>query len=285
MRERISTICAIAAFLSLAISACAHRSAGRFVVHELESEAEGRTLAYGVYLPPPGSWDGTDPLPLVILLHGAGDDERSADRRCVVDALDEAVLSGDVPPFILVAPRGELGFWTNWADGSHRFRDWVLDEVVPDVRARLPIEEGSLHLVGVSMGGGGGLQMWLAERERFSSATILSAPILDADEARRFLGRFIPEWRVSDIFGDEDDPRADPYAALVSEEDLAGSPLVFGAARRDRVPIVGSNERFHEHLEGRGVPHAYLSFRGRHGWKAWARALPVALGLQLDASD
>src|SRR5690606_24215274 len=130
---------------------------------DLASEVEGRKLAYGVYLPPRSRWDGEERLPLVVLLHGARDDETSADRRRVVEALDEAIEEGTLPPFVMVTPRGELGFWVNWEDGSHRYRDWVLDEVVPDARARYPLRAESLHLVGVSMGGGGGLQMWLRE--------------------------------------------------------------------------------------------------------------------------
>jgi enterochelin esterase-like enzyme len=271
------------------VGAC-HRPYGRFVYHDLASEAEGRTLSYGVYLPPRSRWDGRSELPLVVLLHGARDDETSADRRRVVETLDHAIGEGSLPPFIMVTPRGELGFWVNWEDGSHRFRDWVLDEVVPDVRSRYPLLPENLHLVGVSMGGGGGLQMWLSEPSRFDSATILSAPILNEEETKEFLARFVSEEIFERIFGTgEEGPAVDPYEALSSPRDLGGSRLVFGAATRDHRGILGSNERFHEHLERAQVPHHFFVFKGRHGWKAWAGAFPKALRLQLgadqDASD
>src|SRR5690606_4758703 len=105
-----------------------------------------------------------------------------------------------------------------------------------------------------------------------------------------FLSRFLDDETFARIFGvPNGDLGIDPYSSLRSPDDLEGSSLVFGAARRERPPILESNERFHEHLKEAGVPHPFLTFRGRHGWKAWSRGLPEALRLQLrgpqDASN
>jgi enterochelin esterase-like enzyme len=257
--------------LGLATASCRPAPTGRFDHAQLHSAAEGRAMRYGVLLPP--GWDGVSPLPIVVLLHGAGDDETSADREAVVSALDEAVRRGDVPPFILVTPDGDFGFWMNWYDGSHRYRDLVLEEVVPAVRATYPTVEGraGLHLMGVSMGGGGGLQMWLHDPTRFASATIISAPILDEEETRRFLRRFMPKRAMQRVFGPPGSGvGVDPYVALRSPEALGGSVLIFGAAERDRGGILASNRRFHAHLEAHGVPHHFAVFPGRHDWSAWA---------------
>jgi enterochelin esterase-like enzyme len=268
--------------LVVAGTACSG-STGRFTYADVHSEAEGRKLRYGVYLPP--GWDGARPLPIVVLLHGAGDDATSADRRVVVDALDEAIASGELRPFIMVTPEGDLGFWVDWHDGSHRWRTWVLDEVVPRVRERYPTIDGpaGLHLVGVSMGGGGGMQMWLREPARFGSATILSAPILDEADTRAFLQRFLPPRVLERAFGRPGSGAGtDPYVALSSASALHGSRLIFGAARNDRGGILRSNEDFHRHLTAAGVPHRFLVFRGGHGWRTWSRVFPFALCHQLE---
>jgi len=239
-------------------------------------------MAYGVYTPP--GWDGATPLPLVVLLHGAGDDETSADRAVVTEQLDRAITTGAVPPFVMVTPQGDRGFWMNWQDGSHRYRDWVLDEVVPAVRRDHPIVEGSagLHLMGVSMGGGGGMQLWLNDPERFASATLLSAPMLTEQETFDFLDRYLPREVMARAFGEgEEGGGTDPYRALATPEGLGHTRLVFGAATRDMKPIRRSNERFHEHLEARAVPHRYMVFPGGHGWAAWSKVFPVALCHQL----
>ena len=265
------------------LSACA-RPTGRFATHTIDSAAEGRRLPYGVYLPP--GRDRRTPLPIVVLLHGAGDDSTSADRRSLVRGLDRAIESGELRPFILVTPEGDFGFWIDWHDGSHRWRSWVMDDVVPDVRRRFPTVEGAdgLHLAGVSMGGGGGLQMWLADPARFGSITVLSAPILDEADTRAFLQRFVAPDMLARIFGP---PGAgvgiDPYAALARPADLHGSRLLFGAARFDRRGILASNEAFHRRLDAAAIPHRFVVFSGGHSWRAWSRILPYAICRQIDA--
>ncbi|MEM9457064.1 MAG: alpha/beta hydrolase-fold protein [Myxococcota bacterium] len=267
----------------LLLIACGHaHPQGRLEYVKVESRSEGRELGYGIYTPP--GWDRTTPLPLVVLLHGAGDDETSADRTVVTDRLDKAITDGHVPAMVMVTPRGERGFWINWHDGSHHWQDWVLDEVVPQVRAKFPIIEGAagMHLMGVSMGGGGGMQLWLDDPTRFSSATILSAPILDEEGTWEFLRRFVPRRGMERAFGS---PGAgsgtDPYVALSSPEGLGGGRLLFGAASRDLGRILDSNVMFHEHLSTHAVPHRFVEFEGGHGWEAWSKVFPFALCHQL----
>lgn len=264
--------------MTVLASSCAPSSAGRLETVTVPSAAEGREMAYSVYTPP--GWDKTEPLPLVLLLHGAGDDERSADRPVVVDAFDEAIENGTVPPFILVAPRGERGFWLNWHDGSHHFRDWVLDEAVPAVRASYPTIEGpaGLHLMGVSMGGGGGMQMWLHDPSAFASATLLSAPILNETDTRKFLRRFLPGRIMDRAFGPVGRGDGnDPFVALRADNDRQGSRLTFGAAARDIKGIADSNENYHQHLVRHDVAHRYVSFAGKHRWTSWAPMFVNAL--------
>lgn len=271
----------LASLALAALSGC-HRPAGRFEYETLHSAAERRDLRYGVYLPP--GWDRTTPLPLVVLLHGRGDDETSADRASLTSALDAGISAGTIPPFVMVTPEGEVGFWANWYDGSYRWKDWVLDEVVPDVAANHPLipAQNGLHLVGVSMGGGGGMQMWLGEPSRFASATILSAPIMNEADSRRLLRRFTSDRVVERVFGPPGSPGGrDPYEVLTRPEHFAGSRLLFGAAKQDIPVMLDSNRRFHRHLEEMSLPHRYLEFPGRHGWKAWSEAIPYALCVQL----
>jgi enterochelin esterase-like enzyme len=269
--------------LLLALSAlgCAQVQ-GRFKYVSLASQREGGTRNYSLYLPK--GWDGKTPLPLVVLLHGAGDDESSPDRFEVVQQLDQALENKQLPPFVLVAPEGDRGFWVNWYDGSHHYRDWVIDEVLPSVRASYPILPGpaGLHLLGVSMGGGGGMQMWLQDPAAFASAALLSAPILDQQGTRKFLHAFLPDSLIARVFGPEGAGHGkDPYAVLTRADDLHGSRLLFGAATHDRQPILPSNQTFDAALTARAIPHTFVTFPGKHGWRAWAAVFPYALCKQL----
>jgi enterochelin esterase-like enzyme len=273
-----TVLCAV-----MGIGACQRTPYGRLRYSELASAREGKLLHYGVYLPP--GWDGARPLPVVLLLHGAGDDHTSADREQVVHALDGAIRSGKLPPFVLVAPEGERGFWLNWYDGSHHYRDWVMDEVLPALRARYPLlpEPQHLHLIGVSMGGGG-MQLWLHERERFASASIVSAPILNEPDTRAFLRHFVSAQALDRVFGPAGHGSGlDPYAVLSDAAALHGSKLLFAAARADRGGILDSNRAFDRQLRERAVPHQFLIFPGKHRWTSWAEVLPYVLCLQLSA--
>jgi enterochelin esterase-like enzyme len=264
------------------LAGCAHSPGGRLVYSEIASQSEGKPMRYGLYEPP--GWDRRTPLPLVVLLHGAGDDETAADRAAVTDRFDRAIAEGRLPPFLMVAPDGDRGLWMDWYDGSHRFKSWVLDEVIPAVRRSHPVVDGpaGLHLMGVSMGGGGGIQIWLADPASFASATIISAPILDEAGTRAFLSPYMAPEIMERVFGPPASGHGvDPYARLTSRASLDGSRLVFGAARRDLGAIVESNTAFHEHLKLGGVPHTYVQFAGFHTWTAWAPMFEFSLCHQL----
>jgi enterochelin esterase-like enzyme len=271
----------LAAALALLVGAC-HRPYGRLQYAALDSPAEGRAVPYGLYTPP--GWDGRTPLPLVLLLHGAGDDQTSADRKVVVEALDRAVRGGELPPFLMVTPQGGRSFWVDWSDGTHHMRDFLLHELVPSLRARYPIVPGpaGLHLMGVSMGAGGGMQVWLSARAELGSASLLSAPILPEAETRAFLTRFTSPEVVSRVFGPPGKSQGiDPYVALSDAGSLSGSRLLFGAAHHDRDGILAATRQFHTTLSERGVPHAFVAFPGRHAWTTWAGVFPYALCQQL----
>ena len=94
--------------LLVALSACASSEGVR--VDTLESAAEGREMTYSVYTPP--GWDGEQALPLVVFLHGGGDDGRVLeDKAAVARTFDAWIEAGDLDPFIMVAPDGERGLW------------------------------------------------------------------------------------------------------------------------------------------------------------------------------
>jgi enterochelin esterase-like enzyme len=239
-------------------------------------------MSYGVYTPP--NWDARTPLPLVVFLHGAGDDERVFDKRRVVpEILDEWIADRRLPPFIMAVPDGQRGFWTNWHDGSHRYEDWVMDDVIPQMYERYPIIEGreNLHLMGISMGGAGTLYIALHNRDQFASAAVWSAPIFDVDQTMDFLaGKVFRAAPAERMFGPPDRKTVErdiAYGQLRSADDLAGMELLIGAGTRDIPGILPSTRKFQAHLEKNSIPHRYVVYRGGHHWKDWARVFPVAL--------
>jgi enterochelin esterase-like enzyme len=246
------------------------------------SAALGREMRASVYAP--RGWNHRDPLPLVVFLHGLGGDEREPAWGGLTAELDRWIGEGRIRPFLMVSPDGEEGFWANWHDGTVRYEDYVVDDVISVVRRRFPVQEGrpGLHLVGVSMGGVGTLYTALHNLDRFSSAAVVSAPIFDVDETLAFLSD--DHWEnlgpMRRIYGPperEHVERENAFARLSSRDDLRGLRLFVAAGTDDSFFAYETTLAFHRALDGRGVPHRYLEFDGGHEWSAWRRVIPVAL--------
>lgn len=266
-----------------AATACATNGAARLHYQRVDSAAMGRPMEYGVYTPP--GYQAGESLPLVLFLHGGGDDAHCLDKEGVSAWLDEEISAGRVPRVVVAVPQGDRGFWANWADGSANYADWALTEVVGRVARDYGTQacpEGC-HLMGISMGGNGALRAALANPGRFASAAVLSGPTLDSEQMQSMA----QDWRwklfvrMDRIFGPPTDVerrrRADPFQLWRKPDDLAGLRLFLTHGDRDREGIAESNAALHRHLAAHGIPHRYEVFRGGHRWKDWLPALAEAL--------
>jgi S-formylglutathione hydrolase FrmB len=130
-----------------------------------------------VYLPP-----GFDPhkhYPLVIFLHGAGQDEQFF-LQALVERYDHAITVGKLPPVIIAAPDGSstgrpsvrspATFWTNSRAGN--FEDYVMCDMWNFMMENFPIRpEREAHaLVGASMGGSAAFALAIKHRDRVKVA-------------------------------------------------------------------------------------------------------------------
>jgi enterochelin esterase-like enzyme len=277
--HRCSIAILLAACAAPALFGCADTRVDRLHSEEISSRSEGRNLRYVVYEPP--GWDRRTPLPLVVLLRG--DDGTSADPRAVADRFDRGIAQGRLPPFLMVMLDGDSGPWTDWYEGT-RYRSWVVDEVLPAVWNDYQVLGGpaGLHLLGVSAGGTGALQIWLWDPVRFGSATILSAPISGTEGARIFRGPDMPPEFMERVYGPPGIGQvSNPFVRLDSRESLHGSRLLFGAAEQDPSPVIDSNDALDAHLTQAGVPHRYVRFSGGTTWKAWAPMIEYSICHQL----
>jgi enterochelin esterase-like enzyme len=280
--HRHSIAILLAACAAPALFGCADTRVDRLHYEEIASRNEGRNLRYAVYEPP--GWDRRAPLPLVVMLGGAGNDGKSADPKAVTDRLDRAITQGRLPPLLMVMLDGDSGPWTDWYDGGRGSRSWVVDEIIPAVWKSHPVVGGpaGLHILGTSTGGSGALQIWLWDPVRFGSATIISAPISAATGTRIFRGPDMTPELMARVFGPAGSAKdSDPFTRLVSSESLHGSRLLFGTAEHDPGAVIDSNVAFAAHLTQARVPHRYVRFAGGDTWKAWAPMIEYALCQQL----
>lgn len=270
-----------AAALTL-LAGCATAPA-RMVYRQLDSRAMGHPMSYGLYAPP-GFAPG-EHLPLVVFLHGGGDDVTCLEEEGIVAYLDGEIGAGRLPRVLVLVPQGDRGFWANWADGTHRYEDWVLREAMPSAMRAWGAQRcpAGCHLLGISMGANGALRFALAHPGLFGSAALLSGPMLDAQGMEWMLQSWFLRTfsRLDRVFGASPDPRrtwrADPFQRWRSPDDLAGLRLFFAHGDDDRQGIAETNAALHQHLEANGVPHRYLVFHGGHRWADWEPVIGEAI--------
>jgi S-formylglutathione hydrolase FrmB len=130
-----------------------------------------------VYLPP--GYDPAKKYPLVIFLHGAGQDEQFF-LKSLVKEFDRGIVDGTISPFIAAAPDGSIlgrpsflkmaSFWANSDAG--RYEDYLIQDVWSFLMANFSIHpEREAHaLLGVSMGGSAAFTQAIKHKDKFKIA-------------------------------------------------------------------------------------------------------------------
>ncbi len=172
------------------------------------SQALGQKRDMYVYLPPGFNWNQS--YPLLIWLHGFGQDEHTfADT--VAPRIDQAIACGKLPPLIIASPDGSIdghpcmltpgSFFINSAAG--RFEDFIVQDVWNFLIQSYPIRpEREAHVfAGVSMGGGAAYNLAIKYRDRFATAIGIFPPLNNRwiDCHGRYMGNFDPNcwgWRT-----------------------------------------------------------------------------------------
>jgi pimeloyl-ACP methyl ester carboxylesterase len=172
------------------------------------SEALGQKRDMYVYLPP--EFDPRQSYPLIIWLHGFGQDEHSFAKE-IAPRIDQAIACGKLPPHIIASPDGSLNgheclltpgsFFLNSAAG--RFEDFVMQDVWNFLFQNYPIRpEREAHVVaGVSMGGGSAYNLGIKYRDRVGAVVGVFPPLNTRwiDCHGRYMGNFDPNcwgWRT-----------------------------------------------------------------------------------------
>lgn len=225
---------------------------------------------------PPGYQATQKPLPLLLLMHGFGDDETAwteVGRAHMI--ADNLIAAGKIRPCLIAMPYGHpvpppfgprnerpKDYFTRNAD---LYETDVANELLPFLKSRFRISDdrNDRSVAGLSMGGGHAIYIGLRHLDEFSAIGAFSAAAPQADK-----------------------------------EDLETSlPALFGsktAAREIRnfwIPIgrddflLKRNDSFSELLTKQGVDHDYEITDGGHSWEVWRKYLPEFLQRSFPSDD
>ena len=265
-------------FLTLVLfsTACSSFKGTELAYEKISTSSLNKTIEYGVYTPP--NWNKQERLPLVMFLHGVLDDHNTFEQYKIHSYFDEQIKLGKMPRFILVTPNGDKGFWENWYDGSHNYRDWVMKDILPKVKQDYNTLECPKHcsIMGISMGGFGAIRIAALYKNNFANVSAISAPILNQESSKGsktplLVRLFFPLDRIfgPKLYNGDASKSIDSVWSNKNDLSLQKIRLQLIHGDKDRPQVISGNQRFHKNLLKAGREHDFHIYQGGHKWVDW----------------
>jgi S-formylglutathione hydrolase FrmB len=264
-----------------------------------DSKSLGAPERFSVFLPPSYSKNPSRTYPVVYFLHGLNNDETSwtVERNGQIQStLEQMILSGKLPEFIMVHPRGDSGFYCNYIDGTRRYEDLIAQELITYMETRYRAAKGRENraIAGTSMGGYGALKIAMKYPDRYS-AVAGQSPILfpgsnpselaQDPKSSRFYSFFAG--MLKPIFGDpirQDLWDANNPIVLATKQKLDSLKIYFDYGTEDRyipqIHLDEGNQALDKKLTEAHISHVFKARSGEpHGWALVAAHLDETLPL------
>ena len=238
---------------------------GTFREVSFYSPSLDRDMAYYIYLPP---GYGTEPrrYPVLYMLHGGGGDKDEWPAYGLVNDADQAIVSKDIAPMIIVMPQGDLGYWVNWPNGGPRWGDYVALDLRGQIDSTYRTLPDAAHraIGGLSMGGAGALQLGFSHPDIFGVVGAHS-PALHVDD-----GSF------STVYGrGQDFAQREPIDLATNASDVDTLKIWIDAGEGD--PWLERDVLLGQNLDERGIAHNWSVLPGEHDGDYWIQNLPTYL--------
>lgn len=260
----------VAAVFVMSVSSFAQ---SRIDCSAINSRILKRVAHYCVYLP--SGYDAAQqPYPVVYLLHGLGDNERTLFNSGGWTLLDDQRKQHRIGGFLIVAPEGWRTFYINSPDGRFRYSDFFLQEFIPHIESKYRIRKGrsARAISGISMGGYGAMRFAFAHPELFSAVSAQSAALMTETptqlDAAGHTG--MPLTGVLDpVFGKPIDVAHwnanNPFLlARKNAAQLRRLAIYFNCGQEDNYGFEKGAAALHEELSKEGIKHEYHAYPGDH---------------------
>ncbi|HLU40581.1 MAG TPA: alpha/beta hydrolase-fold protein [Planctomycetota bacterium] len=251
-----------------------------FVYEEVEMESP--SVRMGVYLPRGHADEASadERYPWVVWLHGRNESHHKFHRDGGARVLDELRGKGEIPELVFVALTLGNPIYVDTGRGVDQEK--LITERLPAFLAekyRVKNERTARAVMGVSMGGFGALKIAMRHPDLFATVAAHSSALMPADPEslqppyQRQVQRMVERGGLDAVFGNPIDkekwaqhmPLA--LAASMDTEELSRLAIYFDAGTEDRYGFGPPNQKLHEVLKERGVPHEFeLVQGGGHSW-------------------
>ena len=209
----------------------------------------------------PAGYERGANYPVLYLLHGHGGDHK--DWIGIKPQLPEIASRNDM---IMVCPDGASSwYWDSPVDSTLRYDTFVSSELVKEIdsRYKTKAENTGRAITGFSMGGQGALWLGFRHPEVFGACGSTSRGV--------DIRPFPDNWNIKDSLGEySGNPEtweSHTIASLLPRV-TPGMPVIFDCGTSDF--FYPMNERLHQEMLYRNIPHEYIARPGIHNAAYWA---------------
>lgn len=214
----------------------------------------------------PDSYANRADFPVLYLLHGYSDDYGGWVNKA--PAIKELADSHDM---IVVCPDGAFGswYWDSPEDENFRYETFVSKELISwvDKNYKTASKRDARAITGLSMGGHGGLFLGFRHQDVFGACGSMSGGV----DIRPFPNN----WDMAKRIGAQSDfpERWEEYTVMGQLHLLTPNSMriIIDCGVDDFFYEV--NEKLHQELLYRNIPHDYISRPGVHNWEYWNNAI------------
>lgn len=257
----------------------------RVEFRNFSSTALGTQAQYSIYFPPAYDKKPDRSFPVIYLLHGMFNDhtswavERYGNLPSVIENL---LLSGEAPQFLMVHPNGENSFYTDFADGSKKYEQYIYKDLIQEIERNFRVKIGRANraMAGTSIGGYGALKIAMKHVEVYNSVAAGSPIILLGKDPSEMMNSSSRMARLfsslfTQVFGtpfDRNHWKENSVEVLAHTGDFKDLNIYFAYGTADRYkdafPMERSIQTIHRILTERGISHVFQIYEGEpHGWE------------------
>jgi len=217
----------------------------------------------------PDNYANTTALPVVYLLHG-----HSGNYKDWVTKGKGVDKAADLYQMIIVCPDGNNSwYWDSPVDATFKYETYVSSELVNfiDSNYKTIKDKKGRGITGLSMGGHGGLYLSIKHQDVFGVGGSMSGGV--------DIHPFPNNWDMSSRLGKlaESPENWEKYTVinilhLIKPNSLS---LIIDCGTEDFFYKV--NEKLHQELLYRNIPHDYITRAGAHNWNYWNNAIHYQL--------
>jgi len=209
--------------------------------------------------------DNDQRLPVLYLLHGAGDTHKKWNSATTI-----AKLVDEYNIICLCPDAGKTSwYFDSPIDPNYQYETFVSKECVEylDKNYRTKANRQYRAICGLSMGGHGALFLGTRHKDVFSTAISLSGGV----DIRPFSNKWDIKKRLGDIKTHKENWEKLTVINIIKE--LKDNELSLSIDCGDKDFFLEANRALHKQLQEDGITHTYLEMPGKHNWDYWKKAI------------